>query len=276
MDRNRINRKAFNYNFLKQIILRMDFQGVMPIELENVLVEIKPFLKEKGFSRYDEKVNSEINFNINKGMMSEEDPVKDVKNIRIYTFTNEDRGYSLDLSTTFICMKVNITKYISFEEYAHIFIQTASKMQSMVDFFTEKRFGLRKINFCVVNDLQMVSKYFNNKYFMTNSLFDNSNLLVNNKRETLVIEQNKLNLFYCIEQGKIEGNDSFKITVDTDIYRDNTESIREVVYNDDIMAELNDMIFKVYLDSLTDEFISILTSDTDQIPVGMMGVEKNE
>ena len=60
MDRANINRNDLKRNFLKEIIMRLDFQGVLQAEMEGILLEVKPYLKSKGFNRYAEKVNNQV------------------------------------------------------------------------------------------------------------------------------------------------------------------------------------------------------------------------
>ena len=55
-----ITRTDFQFNFLKNIIVRIDFEGVLEAEMEKVLMLIKPYLKDKGFSRYMRKISNEI------------------------------------------------------------------------------------------------------------------------------------------------------------------------------------------------------------------------
>ena len=71
MNRAEITRNTLKKNFLKEIIMRLDFQGVLQAEMERVLLEVKPYLKLKSYNRYSEKVNNQI---VNDGAS-----IKDVK-----------------------------------------------------------------------------------------------------------------------------------------------------------------------------------------------------
>lgn len=63
MERKDIEHLSFKHNFLKEIILRLDFQGVLQGEMDKILMKIKPYLKSKGFGRYEQQINNEINVN---------------------------------------------------------------------------------------------------------------------------------------------------------------------------------------------------------------------
>lgn len=47
METNKIERNYFKQNFLKEIIIRLDFQGVLQAEMEEILMKVKPYLKTK-------------------------------------------------------------------------------------------------------------------------------------------------------------------------------------------------------------------------------------
>ena len=51
-----VNRESLNYNFLKSIIVRLDFQRVLNSEMETFLVKAKQLLNENGFNRFVEKI----------------------------------------------------------------------------------------------------------------------------------------------------------------------------------------------------------------------------
>ena len=57
-----VTRTDFQLNFLKHIIVRIDFQGILETEMEKILMLIKPYLKTKGFSRYIQQMHSKIEF----------------------------------------------------------------------------------------------------------------------------------------------------------------------------------------------------------------------
>ena len=61
-------RTDLHYNFLKNIIVRLDFQGVFEPEMEKILPLVKPYLKEKAFKRYEKKTNKQFEINVVNGI----------------------------------------------------------------------------------------------------------------------------------------------------------------------------------------------------------------
>lgn len=272
-----IKRESFKYNFLKQIIIRLDFQGVLQAEMEDILMKVKPCLKMRKFNRYEQMINDEIDFDTtSNGIFQSNHHVKEIKNIIIHSFINEDRGYSIDLSTTYICLKVNAVKYIPFEEYSDTFIKIARIYKDAIDFFTPKRFGLRKINFCFVTNTDCIHKYFKQRYFDCYDLFDNSEIFASEKRGNFTIDNYKINLLCDIIQGQLGEKKTYKVTLDADIYLDNIKDIEENIFENCHMKKLNDQLFTIYVDALTDEFHEMLLNDETIWPEEIVGVEKNE
>ena len=274
MENKSIYRSSFQYNFLKQIIIRLDFQGVLQSEMEEVLIKVKPYLKERKFNRYEQKISNEID--INNSIFQSNSSIQEVRHIILYSFINEDKGYTIDLSTNYICFKVNAAKYISFEEYSEIFMDIADIYGSAIDFFTVKRFGLRKINFCFLTKINCINKYFTQRYFDYYDLFGDAEIFASEKKENFAIDNCKINLLCDIEQGQLGEQEIYKITLDSDVYIDNTENIEKTIFADHDIDKLNDRLFAIYVHALTEEFGNMLLNEKTLWPEEILGVERNE
>lgn len=268
MDRTTIVRSTFKKNFLKEIIMRLDFQGVLQAEMEDILLLVKPYLKEKSFNRYDEKVTNEI---VNNGSV-----VTDIKSQIVYTFISEAAGYELKLSNTSIILSVRSQSYASFEAYSEIFRNVASIYKEKIDFFTVKRFGLRKINFCFIQDRNKINNYFLSSYYNIDTPIDGYSALSNERLDKLAGEKTSINLKYAVEEGQVENITIFKVTLDSDIYSMDQEEITDIVFNETHMGEINDRLFGIYINVLTDEFIELLSNEEDMPDGTVLGVEMNE
>ncbi len=276
MKANDITRRTFKNNYLKQIVMRLDFQGVLQSEMEDVLLLVKKYLKQASFNRYEEKIGNEIELNVGLNSFNAQDPIKEVRQTRIYSFYNEDMGYSFDLSTNFIILKVIVAKYASFEEYSKLFIDICNIYKEKIDFFTTKRFGLRKINFCFVKDIKAVSKYFESKYYNYFELFDDTEIKTSAKTFNVGFGKKSLNVLYGVEQGKLGNLPVYKVTLDSDIYSEDTQTIDEFMFDKKDVCEMNEQLFWVYIDSITSEMGNILKNDHCDIPDDLLGVDSNE
>lgn len=276
MDKKFIERNEFKNNILKQVIMRLDFQGVLPKELELILSTIKPFLVKKGFTRYDKRIENEIE--IPMGMIQPDLNLSspNIKNIEVHSFTDENKGYSIDLSVSFICLRINEIKYIPFEEYANVFMEIAEHYKNNIDFFSVKRFGLRKINFCFLKKLENLTKYFNDNYYSYNKLYNNTNNLISERRETFSVGDCKVNLLHGISQGQLDKIIMYKVVLDSDIYLDQQECIEQMIFFEKNINKLNDKLFEIYIDSITDKFKKLLKTEDFDFSSEIIGVEKNE
>ncbi len=264
-------RKDIKRNFLREIIMRLDFQGVFQAELDNVIMHVKSILKEKQFNKFDEVY---VNTACNNG-----NDMESITRQKAYVFISETKGYVIQLTTTVLLLTVNSTTYRAFEEYASIFIEIVNVYKENIDFFTVKRLGIRKNNKCLIQEVSEVTKYFNEKYYALNDTIDEYKHAYKELKEKYVgndTNKTKMNLQYTIGIGSTDELKSvWQIEFDADVYMDQPEKIEEELYCKKNFKELNDILFTAYKNILTDAMKKVLIG-RDAVPSGMLGVEDNE
>lgn len=277
MELNKIDKSKLKKNFLKQIILRADYVGVLQSEMDLILSKAKRFLKDSGFNKYEEKTNNEINIELDHvNVFQNSNPIKEVKNSKIFRFINENVGYTLDLSTNFICMTINTIKYVPFEEYAKIFKGLIDICANTIEFYTVNRIGIRKINFCFLKNKDSINKYFSEKYFDCYNVYNDADVLVVDRKTNFKLEKNKVNLFSKVEKGFIENDEIYVILLDIDLYSDEINEIQEILKENEKLADLNEKIFTIYVDTFNDELYKVLSSENEDLPDDILGVNNNE
>ena len=264
----KLERNQFKKNFLKETIMRLDFQGVLQAEMENILLEVKPYLKSQSFNRYSEKINNQA--------VVEGTTIKETSSQVVYSFVNENSGYTLDLCTTSIILIVRTVGYAPFEHYSEIFAHVATVYKNKIDFFTVTRFGFRKINFCFVKGISDIGKYFEQKYYGVDEPISEFDTATVNRTSHLSDGKKNVNLTYMIELGDIDRDSYYKVTLDSDIYSTDDETIQSVLDNSEQMADINETLFSIYCGVITEEFAVILTSGEVMVPDGLVGVDDNE
>lgn len=272
-----VTREQLHYNFLKYIVVRLDFQGVLESEMEKVLLEIKPYLKELGFNRYEEKLTSEMEIKL-PSILEHSSVVQTnkVKSQKIYSFVNETKGFVLDISSTCICLNINSTQYVAFEEYCEYIRHIAEIYKKNIDFFTVKRFGLRKINQCFMFDKEKINEYFSDRYFSFFDAINNIDNKISSKKDIFVKDIYNINLSCDIIQGQSDRQMMYSVAIDIDIYLDDSKEIENVLYNQESINKMNELLFEVYVSSLKDNLISALSDKNDFIIDDIKGVSKNE
>ena len=271
-----VDRADFKYNFLKSIIVRLDFTGVLESEMEKVLVDLKPFAKDRGFSKYIEKIAGQIDVSIaDKGAQEPSELSNKVKRQKVYSFIDENRGVVLDVSNSFVCLTINTVQYMPFESYSEIVPHVAAIYKNCIDFFSVARFGIRKINECLIEDKAQIRNYFNPEYFTYFNQIEGIDTLQSNHVNVFSSGKCRINHIANISQGQYEGKTVYSVRLDIDAYFTTSEDIQRLLDSKEELLKINDLIFKVYVHSLTSDFISSLTSE--EYDGGLLiGVEKND
>lgn len=263
-----IERNQLKRNFLDEIIMRLDFQGVLQAEMEKILLVVKPYLKEKQFNRYSENVNNQAVF--------EGASVKEASSQIEYSFINEVCGYTLKLSNTSIILSVKTTGYSPFENYSEVFSHVSEIYKNEIDFFTVKRFGLRKINYCYVKNLDEIEIYFDPTYYCCHEPIEDFGTMKTNRVSQLSDGKRNLNLRFAVDQGEIDKDQYYRVTLDSDIYSIDESTILDLIGTRQSMQAVNEILFKVYCNVLSDQLIEILSNEEKVIPEGLAGIESNE
>lgn len=268
MKREEITRNDLKKNFLKEIIMRLDFQGVLQAEMESIILQVKPFLKGNGFNRYEEKAVNQIT--------SDESSLPDIKSQIVFSFTAESLGYTLEMSNTSIIMTIISNAYSPFDQYSYIFRHIATIYNETIDFFTPKRFGLRKINFCFIKDKNKINQYFVPAYYNCAIPISSFESKIIEQKNNLSDGVRNLNLRYAIEEGQIDIERYYKVTLDSDIYLTSQDEIMKILFNEQDIAAINEILFSVYINVITEEFLNVLISNQEMKTSEILGVELND
>ena len=262
-----IDRTKIKRNFLKEIIIRLDYQGALQAEIDSVVIAIKTFLKDNSFNRYSKKSVSPT---------SGDGLEKEATGQVVHSFTSDDTGFSIDLSTTAMVLNVRPSGYVPFESYSSIFRHLAKILFEKIDFFNVTRFGLRKINFCFIDNLHDVNKYFKEKYYCIDEPVSNFETVFVKNYSQITDGSKNVHLNHIIDCGELNGKKCYRITLDTDIYSSDESTIKSLLKDHEEMIAANNVLFEAYYNALTEEFQKILCSTNCPLPEGLIGVDDNE
>ena len=255
-----ITRTDFQFNFLKNIIVRIDFEGVLEAEMEKVLMLIKPYLKDKGFSRYMRKISNEIESGVSN--LDQQTPsFGKMQSQEVHSFVNDDRWYVLNLSSSFVCLDISSTAYAPFEDYSALVLDIAEIYKNNIDFVSISRVGIRKINICMVEDKKKIKEYFSPSYFGYFEAIEGADTFSSNRRDTFGLKSYKGNVSCNIDQGNANGKILYRVSLDIDIYTDDTNTIAQSLD----FSQMNEMLFRIYVDSLTDGFKMKLLGNDENV-----------
>ncbi len=271
-----VTRDSLRHNFLRNIIIRLDFQILTDEEVNEILPKLKQLLKEKGFLRFNEGVSRNYNINVPQTVPADELTAKAISTKQYFSFINDTLGIKMDFSNSYFVITINSEKYIPFINYSSMFIDGLNVIKAGCNGILYKRLGIRKINTCLINDIAKINTYFSEKMFAFYETPENACSLSYNKKESFLLDNRfKMNLICSTQQGKANDDILHKVEVDIDIYSDNKEDIEKTILTQSEFSKLNDKIFDIYLNSLSREFVAKLMSETfDDSTV--LGVNSNE
>lgn len=279
MVKNEIGREALKYNFLKKIIIRFDYDGMDDTELDQVLSDVSLKLKEYGYTNRTTETATEMQIQFDDPESGNYSEVygKKVREQKVFVFHNENPQVKLGISSSSACINIEETKYVDCLIYCDVLwkVMKIISESGKVPFFEFKRFGLRKINQCFLRDIKCLNEYFEPAHFHVFKFQDESSIKekVMQIRESLEIADYNVNLNRMLIRGELGGEEAYQVNYDADIYLLD-ESIEELIQNEEKIAEMNNWLFALYKDAVTETFLNQLiegTFDRDMI----IGVEAN-
>lgn len=270
-----INRKSFLHNFLKKIIVRLDYQRVLEKDMESFLSKAKSLLNEFGFDRYAEKNANEVNLEINNSGIGDPVTPKTVKTQKIYSFMDETKGYTIDISDTFIVLTISSAKYTPFEEYMKMFLEVVGLCKTEFSFFSVKRFGIRKTNICLVTDQLLINTYFSKDQLRLYDNLSDVESFANSTTDNFKISNYLVNYKRSIRKGVAKESVLFEVVIDIDIYSNDVQQINNLLSDNEQLGQCNNILFDIFKNSLTPDLIDALSKEEFSI-AELIGVEQNE
>lgn len=273
--KNQLQRNDLKHNFLKQIVIRFDFTGISESEIDGVIQEIKPLLRERGYRSMKIESIKEMDFQLDdpETIEAEGIPVREVRQQNVYVFFNEKPGVILKISTVFAFISIEKTKYINFFEYSPTLLEVMKKIQECL-FFAGTRFGLRKINKCILIDINTLNKYFEHDAFHLFSMNSESRSKLFNARDCILHKDYNINYTRNILAGELDREQVYQVVLDTDIYLLESEKVSELIKKPELLIPMNDLLFDMYKMTITDEFAGELQKE-NFCDENIIGVEKN-
>lgn len=272
-----INRKDIRYNFLKNITIRFDFDGVDEAELGVVIQEISPVLKEKGYISRTMDICKEMDFKIDDPEKIETDglAVRNIRQQQVYVFHNQDPQVKLRISSTFAIISINKTKYVNCLDYCDVLLDVMKSIKDKVTYFNCRRFGLRKINQCILMDIAKLNDFFEEQHYRVFHFGESSEPKVTQLKDNLSVEQYNVNFVRTLVRGEIDEKEAYQIVLDSDIYVLGNQMVSLLLTEPEMVSNMNEILFQLYKDVLTDEFLQQLIDGTFDAQV-IKEVEKNE
>lgn len=275
--REQLVRRDLKHNFLKTIIVRFDFNGLAEIELDEWIKDIKPLLHKRGYNRLTMELATEMDFQMDDPEIMEMEgiPVGDVRRQRVYVFKNHVEGINLKISPVFAAVLIEETKYIDFFEYGRTLLEVMALIRRKTEFFSPVRFGLRKINQCVLKDINLLNRYFETEYYRLSRFPVGSTTKLFQAKDCMMYEQYHINFLRTVILGEMDDSDAYQVVLDSDIYLLDPDEVEKLIDDGKLLEPMNRILFELYKSVITEGFIEQLCQDMFE-DTNIIGVEKNE
>lgn len=264
MNKENITRESLKTNFLRQTIIRLDYDMLFEKDIQKFIEQIYPYLIQKN---YKMNSNTMSNFNVNINMDELNNVTNNVDtNIENFTsFKNKDGSIVIDIVKEATIMTIEYNKFEKFEEFSGIFNEIIKILKNIRIGFSFNRIGIRKINVLFIKNIDKINNYIEEETFSFTKKINNrkTDFIIKNTVESFIIDSYKVNknvtiskgTFICENQKEQEG---YQIMLDIDIYDD------EMINNNINIEKMNNELFELYKNSLKYEFLNNLKTENYQ------------
>jgi uncharacterized protein (TIGR04255 family) len=270
-NKSEFTRDNLNGNFLKQIIFRIDYSGVV-----DILPIVKKF-KEKFGARvgiYSKTFHNKVDLD----MRSLEDisetlsvPVRVLEKEAVHRFTDSSTIVNetiFDISTYYTALTINCKDYKSITEYEYFLNEYILFMFNIETSFEIKRIGLRKISEKVVYDYANLFEIFEQNIFCNsdeiNSAFESNNInnlsVISPIGKDEVINYNRRILKGFITDKYGERKTAYQAVLDMDCFLKDEllDSVNKQKKASNTISNMNDILFDIYKMSVTYDYLKTL------------------
>lgn len=262
------NRENIKNNFLRRIILRVDYEGI--VDIKDILKNLESKLPSLGFTERNFGFINNAEFELNDPEMIESElkiPIKELSKIETYKYRNSDGNVELEVNELYSALNVDVNNYNDINKYCNIFSEVINGIKEKSVYLKINRIGLRKINDCIIRDKSRFNDYFDKEYF-----FDISNKLRLNSIktekintqfvDTFSVEKYMFNYIRIVSGGVLtigsQNYDVYQAVIDIDGYSYDRELLNTLLGDtneiSNIILELNENLFELYSNSLTQSF----------------------
>lgn len=134
-------------NFLKQLIFRLDYSGLLDMDVEKIISQLKNNLFKRGYTTLKENIEQNVSVDVN--MFNGIDNKTEVKNTTVYEFSSKNNKV-FKISKNYIVFDIDISQNeTTFEHYIDLIDCVIKELQKET-FIKFHRIGLRKKKYMFV------------------------------------------------------------------------------------------------------------------------------
>lgn len=270
-------RSEIKHNFLKNIIFRLDYEGIMEADIEKCVLDLRQNFINAGFITMGNRTENQVDVQLKMDLNLPNENSFSISNSNkslVYIFSS-DNNEILELSKSFFTLTVNIDKiYESFDRYIALLAETVVTLRNSSPYFKALRIGLRKINICFLKDLKNLSGYFSNAAFNIDAVieqFSDFKCTASNMVTILSQDGYQINYVRNLQEGVMQQEDGnqqpvYQVVLDIDVFKENNREILPLLTDiesiKNILTNQNTIEFEVFIKSLCNQFVELLKKET--------------
>ena len=263
-------RAEIKHNFLKQIIFRLDFQGVLNDDVEKCVMQLRQKFFEAGYINMGNRTENEFDFQVKMNLNIPNENQFSISNTNqslVYNFTSNNKEI-LEISKSFFTLTVDIEKlYEKFDKYVTLLAESIEVIKNVSPYFNALRIGLRKINICFLDNIADLSTYFSRAAFNIDDVvnqFSDYGCAASNMVTILSKDDYQINYVRNIQEGVMQQEDgsqnpTYQIVIDIDVYKEGNKEILALLSDkqnvENNLKLQNTIEFEVFIKSLNNELI---------------------
>lgn len=270
-------RSEIKHNFLKQLIFRLDYEGILEADVEKCVFELRQKMYDAGFINMDTRTENQFDVQLKMDLNIPDQNQFSISNTNkslVYTFTTGSREI-LEISKSFFSLTVDVDAgYGTFDKYVELLADSIYVIKNVSPYFRAHRIGLRKINICFLNKLDDLPTYFTKAAFNLTDVieqFSEYGCSASNMVTLLSRDGYRVNYVRNIQEGVMQQEDgsqstTYQIALDVDVYKESNKEILSALEEKELIKQelkkQNSIEFEVFIRSLSDRLVEMLKQDT--------------
>lgn len=269
-------RSEIKHNFLKKIMFRFDYEGIMESDVERCILKLRQHFFDAGFINMNRRTENQFDLQLKMDLNIPNENQFSISNnnkSEVYSFSSDNKEV-LEINKSFFTLTIDIERiYESFDKYISLLVESIEVIRSMSPYFHALRIGLRKINICFLDDLKKLSVYFTKAAFNINDVieqFADYGCSASNMVTILSKSDYQINYVRNIQEGVMQQEDGsqstmYQIVIDVDVFKEGNREILPILSNksviEDTLVKQNTIEFEVFIKSLSNRLIELLKMD---------------
>lgn len=268
MCKDKYTRDTQKQNNLKQVIIRIDYDGMTSAGA--VVKELGAELREKYFSSMTRTMLNQAKLNLNNAAEIARTlsiPIEELKNIPLFVFDAQDflgkkDTVKLEVSNIYTALIVNTQQYEGVKPYRDFITWLVSALYCIEPFLNIKRLGIRKKSGDPYESMEEINHIYEPEYYFGAIVDDGKGMIRREYQDSFWNEEKNIKVNYNrgIRTARLaNGKDGMQVVLDIDVYVD--EGI--IVKNgldfktnfEQIFNRLNDYQYELYKKVVTVEYL---------------------